>query len=82
MLDKHDVTYEEACEAAESTANYLRTTDGPGGERRYIAAGRTGADRRLIVIFADEGAGQGRIITAREPRGRKEEARHRRAGGN
>ncbi len=82
MLSRHSATFEEACEAAASTKNYERTSGGPGRERRSIAAGKTSEGRRPVVIFADEGGGRGRIITAREPKGHKERARHKRTRGD
>jgi uncharacterized DUF497 family protein len=82
MLSKHDVTPEEAIEAVESTRHFQRATDGPGGERRYLVAGKTADSRRLWVILADEGHGDGRIVTAREALGRREKSDHRRAKGD
>jgi uncharacterized DUF497 family protein len=82
MLDKHGVTLEEVLEAAESSLVYQRAPSPPvgflrpTGEKRYLIAGKTESGRRLWVVFADEGAGRGRIITAREPEGKAERARH------
>jgi len=88
MLEKHGVTLEEALEAVDSSPVYqpaqaeppssLHPTD----ERRYLVAGKTQAGRRLWVVFADEGEGRGRLITAREPRGQAERARHKRMRGD
>jgi uncharacterized DUF497 family protein len=80
MLEKHGVEQEEALEAAESTDRHQRSYEGAQGEKRYIIAGRTGAGRRLWVVFADSGGGHGDIITAREPLTRRSIARHREAG--
>lgn len=88
MLVKHAVTLDEALEAAESSRAYHAAggePDGspnPTGQRRYLVAGRTQAGRRLWVVFADEGGGRGRVITAREARGQAERARHRRMRGD
>jgi uncharacterized DUF497 family protein len=88
ILAKHGVTLEEALEAAESSPVYQPTqSDRPGslhptGQKRYLIAGKTEAGRRLWVVFADEGKGRGRIITAREPQGRTERARHKRMRGD
>ena len=71
----------KAIEAAQSTDRHHRTRSNVAGERRYVIPGRTGDGRRLWVIFADEGGRWGRIITAREPSGQKEQARHRRLRG-
>jgi uncharacterized DUF497 family protein len=82
MLEKHGVTLEEALGAVETAPQYRRTRSGPGGEPRYYVAGKTLDRRRLWVIFEDEGGGVGRIVTAREPSGVDERARHRRMRGN
>ena len=82
MLDKHGVVLEEAVEAAESSAHYRRTRSGTDGRSRLYVAGKTADGRRLWVVFADEGAGLGRIVTAREPTGAKERARHRQMRGD
>jgi uncharacterized DUF497 family protein len=88
ILDKHGVTLEEALEAAESSPVYqpaharLPGSLHPTGEQRYLIAGKTEAGRRLWIVFADEGEGRGRIITAREPQGRAERARHKRMRGD
>jgi len=79
---KHGVSEEEALEAAESSQAWRRATDGPGGEKRYLVAGRPASGRRLWVVFADEGLGRGRIVTAREAAGRAEIADHRRMRGD
>lgn len=76
MLEKHNISFEEAEHAAAEAPVYTRQSMGRG-EPRYLAAGKTAAGRRLWVIFADEGQGRGRIITAREPHGRKELTWHR-----
>ena len=81
MLDKHGVSAEEAAEAAEDAAHYTRVRSSGGSERRYLAAGKTADGRRLWVVLADEGGGQGRIITARGPVGKGDIARHRRLCG-
>jgi uncharacterized DUF497 family protein len=88
ILDKHGVSLEEALEAAGSSPVYQPAqADSPAslhptGEKRYLIAGKTEAGRRLWVVFADEGEGRGRIITAREPRGKAERARHKRMRGD
>jgi uncharacterized DUF497 family protein len=82
MIVKHDVTLEEAAEAARSTQQHYRTYSDDAGERRYVAAGKTPDGRRLWVVFADEGGRRGRIITAFDPVNRKDTARHRRMRGD
>ena len=88
LLAKRGVTLEEALEAAESSPVYQPAqSDPPGslhptGEKRYLIAGKTAAGQRLWIVFADEGEGRGRIITAREPQGRAERARHKRMRGD
>ena len=82
MFEKHGVTVDEALEAAETAPQYRRTRSGPEGQPRYYVAGRTFDGRRLWVIFEDEGGGCGRIVTAREPAGAQERARHRRMRGD
>lgn len=81
MIVKHDVDFEEATEAAESTDRHHRTYSNTAGERRHIVPGKTASGRRLWVVFADEGEGSGRIITAREATGSKERSRHKRLRG-
>ena len=82
MLEKHGVSLEEALEAAESSPVYRRARDDPRGEKRYMIPGKTHGDRRLWIIFADQGDGRGRVITAREAQGRSERARHKRMRGD
>lgn len=76
MMVKHDVDFEDALDAAESTDKHYRTYSSQDGQRRYVVPGKTPDGTRLWVVFADEGDGRGRIITARRVRGRKEVARH------
>lgn len=80
MLKEHNVSLEEVEEAAMSSPVYQRQKS-IGSEKRYVVPGKTSAGRRLWVIFADEGGGRGRIISARETKGRKERARHKRMRG-
>ncbi len=88
MLERHDVTVEEALEAAHSTLVFLpghpARAAGPDGvmERRYILPGRTDEGRRLWVIVGYEGGGVARIITAYEATGSRNRALHRRARGD
>jgi uncharacterized DUF497 family protein len=82
MMAKHRVDLDDALCAAESTDRHYRTDAGPDGERRYIVPGKAGDGARLWVIYADEGDGRGRIITARRADGRSEQARHRRLRGD
>lgn len=88
MLEKHDVTVEEALEAAHSTEVWMSVHSAPDGSRnwtpepRYGIPGKTDDGRRLWVIVAHEGRGVGRILTAFEPTGAAAKARHRRMRGN
>jgi uncharacterized DUF497 family protein len=82
MLGDHDVTLDEAVEAAGSSQRHYRTYSGRSGERRYIVAGKTADGRRLWVVFADEGARRGRIITAYEPATEHSLTQHRRRRGD
>jgi len=82
ILEKHDVTEEEAREAAESTPRHHRLAAGQARDHRYFIAGKTEAGRRVWVFFDDEGGGSGRIVSAREARGRQDIARHRRTRGD
>jgi uncharacterized DUF497 family protein len=82
MIVEHGVDLEDALDAAESTDRHYRASAGASEERRYIIPGKTSSGRRLWVAFAVEGGGRGRIITAREPAGRKERARHKRLRGD
>ena len=82
MIVKHDVTPEEAAEAAQSTQQHYRTYSDGIGERRYVVAGKTSGGRRLWVVFTDEGDRRGRIITAFDPVNQKDRARHRRMRGD
>ena len=81
ILEKHDVTEEEPLEAVQSSVVHRRARDDPRGRWRYVVAGKTGEGRRLWVVFEDEGPGQARIITAREPSG-EDRTRHRRMRGD
>jgi len=81
ILEKHDVTEEEAIEAARSSVIHRRARDDPDGRRRYVVAGKTQEGRRLWVVFEPEGSGRARIITAREPFG-EDRSRHRRMRGD
>ena len=82
MAAKHGVDVEEALEAAGSTPRHYRTYRAEAGERRYLVPGKTEDGRRLWVVFADEGGGRGRIITARTAQGSNDHARHRRLRGD
>jgi len=82
MLSKHNVGFEEAAEAAGSSRRHYRTYSDDAGERRYVVAGKTGDGRRLWVVFVDEGARRGRVITAFDATDRKDRARHRRMRGD
>jgi uncharacterized DUF497 family protein len=82
MLADHDVSIEEAVEAAESSQRHYRTYSGEATERRYVVPGKTGDGRRLWVVFADEGGRRGRIITAYEPGTAHSIAQHRRRRGD
>jgi uncharacterized DUF497 family protein len=81
MEEKHGVTAEEAMEAAHGARTYRRTHGGAGGERRYMAPGKTYGGRRLWVVVADEGFGRGRIISAWEPQSKADVSRHRQLSG-
>lgn len=88
ILDKHGITLEEVLEAAESSPVYQAAKGepenslNPTSEKRYLIAGKADSGKRLWIVFADEGDGRGRIITAREAQGRAECARHRRMKGD
>jgi uncharacterized DUF497 family protein len=88
MLEKHDVTVEEALEAAYSTDAWTPLHAAPDDspnwtpEPRYGIPGKTDDGRRLWVIVAHEGSGVGRILTAFEPASATARARHRRMRGN
>jgi uncharacterized DUF497 family protein len=81
MEEKHGVAAEEAIEAAEDARTYRRTHGGKGGERRYLAPGKTLGGRRLWVVVVDEGFGRGRIVSAWEPRSKADVSRHRHLSG-
>ena len=78
MLKKHRVTFEEVLEALEKAPTLYRTYPSQSGERRYVAFGRTEAGRQLIIILALEGADAFRVITAYEPKSKKQKRRFRR----
>jgi uncharacterized DUF497 family protein len=82
MLDKHDVTEEEALEASESTSRHERLHAGMTRDRRYVIAGKTENGRRIWVFFDDEGGGSGRIVSAREAYGKQDVARHKHMRGD
>ena len=88
MFDKHEVTLDEVLEAADSSLVHQRAGSesefslNPTGDRRYLIAGKTETGKRLWVIFANEGQGVGRIISAREAMGKQERERHRRMRGD
>ncbi len=77
MLEKHGVEYEEAEEALLSVQTVERVRTATPSERRYLARGLTADGRRLNVIFAREAGDLARIVTAYEPRTRKQRRRHR-----
>jgi hypothetical protein len=87
MLARHGVTAEEALEAAKGAPLYeAGGGDLPGqitraGQDRYEVHGKTGAGRRLRVIFVDMGGGIAKIITAIPLGGRAQEKRHRKQRG-
>jgi len=82
VLEKHGVLLEEAVEAAGSSTRHRRTRSGSDGKPRFYVAGKAADGRRLWVVFADEGGGLGRIITAREPDSAKDRARHKQMRGD
>lgn len=84
ILEKHGITLDEALEAAESSAVYqpAKPAPNPTREKRYLIAGKTESGKRLWIVFADEGDGRGRIITAREALGRAERSRHKAMRGD
>lgn len=86
MWFDHGVSLEEAIEAAQSTSTYRpghprQLLDGTI-ERRYVIPGKTGGDRRLWVVVADETAERARILTAWEPVAKHDRALHRRTRGD
>jgi len=82
MFEKHGVDLDEAMEAAESTDRHTRTYGTQEGEKRYVVPGKTESGRRLWVVFADEGNGVGRVITAYDPLNKGDMARHRQMRGD
>lgn len=88
ILEKHGLCLDDVLEAADSSRTYAPAAPEPAlslsptGHKRYLIAGKTESGRRLWVVFADEGGGWGRIITAREALGNRERQRHRRMRGD
>ncbi len=78
MRLKHAVDWDEVEEAMAENPPLYQTYSSRTGERRYVAFARTAAGRRLVVILAREGAQTLRVITARDPRGKKQMRRRRR----
>lgn len=78
MEQKHQVRWEEVLEALESNPPIYRTYPSLSGERRYIAFGRTGAGRRLVIVMAQESQNALRVITAYEPKTKRQLRRFRR----
>jgi uncharacterized DUF497 family protein len=78
MLDKHGVEYDEAVEALLSRGHVKRIRSDSPDERRYLAQGQTDEGRRLNVVFVRQWGGRARVVTAYEPRSRKQRQRHRR----
>jgi uncharacterized DUF497 family protein len=78
MAKKHQVTWEEVLEALEAKPAIYRTYPSESGERRYIAFGRTEAGRTLVIVLALEKPDTFRVITAYEPKGKKQLRRFRR----
>jgi uncharacterized DUF497 family protein len=78
MQQKHQVDWEEVEEAMAENPPLERTYSSKTGERRYVAFGRTAAGRQLVIILAREDAHTLRVISAREPRGKKQRRRARR----
>lgn len=87
ILLKHGLFADEVVEAAESSGIHQpahQETDeslNATGHKRYLIPGKTDSGSRIWIIFADEGEGRGRIITAREVVGKGERERHRRMRG-
>lgn len=80
LLDKHDVTTEEAEEVLRSKALFRRTAKGRvKGEDVYAALAQTLTGRYLIVFFIDKGRGVALPISARDmdDSERRYHARHR-----
>ncbi len=88
MLQAHDVTPEEAVEAARGAPFYEGEEDASPPRalhsrgRRYTIAGKTISGRRLWIVFEDMGDGVARIITAIPPRDKAQQQRHRRQRGD
>lgn len=78
MQQKHQVDWKEVEEAMAENPPLQRTYPSKTGERRYVAFGRTAAGRRLVIILAREDAHTLRVVTAHEPRGKKQRRRARR----
>jgi len=78
---KHQVHWEEVLEALESNPTIYRTYPSPSGERRYVAFGRTEAGRKLVIVMALESQNTFRVITAYEPKTKKQLRRFKRKEG-
>lgn len=65
IFEKHGLVLDEVLEAAESSRVHQRVADedqsslNPTSHKRYLIAGKTETGKRLWVIFADEGRGEG-----------------------
>lgn len=81
MERKHRVRWEEVLEALESDPTIYRTYPSPIGERRYVAFGRTEAGRKLVIVMARESQNTFRVITAYEPKTKKQLRRFRKKEG-
>ncbi len=72
MERKHQVSWDEILEVLESQPAIYHIYPSPKGERRYIAFGRTGGGRRLVIVMAIEELDTFRAITAYEPKTKKQ----------
>jgi uncharacterized DUF497 family protein len=84
METKHGVYQYEVEEAIESlrAGQWRRGYPAGDGTPRYVAAGRTWSGRRLTVVFELEHGSTAKVISAREPAGHKETARHKALRGD
>ncbi|MCS7265704.1 MAG: BrnT family toxin [Armatimonadetes bacterium] len=81
MEQKHQVRWEEVLEALGSNPPIYRTYPSPTGERRYVAFGQTETGRKLVIVMAQESPNIFRVITAYEPKTKKQLRRFKRKGG-
>lgn len=77
MKQKHNVEWHEVEEVMWTNPLLRKTTPSPNGQRRYYTMGQTSVGRSLVVILAKESSDTLRVVTAYEPKTKKQRRRFR-----